>query len=169
MTGRPTHGERPRTRQALRPPGAELKASEARSKPSQDARPANRFPLRVFTEPLPLFLGLCSTPLPISWQVSADGAGNLCPAISEKTMTGDGGARPEAPPTEITSASRSSKPQRIPALMAEAWTTGGPRAGQLLPDFVLRSGRPGISYGKPAEQPSATFPRSPRIILLCKT
>lgn len=46
------------------------------------------FRLRVFAEPPPLFLGLRGTPLSISWRVPAGRTGNLCPVISQKTMTG---------------------------------------------------------------------------------
>lgn len=46
------------------------------------------FRLRVFAEPPPLFLGLRGTPISISWRVPAGRAGNLCPVISQKTMTG---------------------------------------------------------------------------------
>lgn len=65
----PTSRQRRRTGRAVHPPRGRLKASEG---PGADPARMRATPsaswLRVFTEPSPQFLGLLSTPLPISWQ-----------------------------------------------------------------------------------------------------
>lgn len=89
MTRRPRRGQRPHAGRAFRPPEAGLQAPKGPgADPARMRATPTAFRLRVFPEPPPLFLGLRDTPLSISWRVPADRAGNLCPVISQKTMTG---------------------------------------------------------------------------------
>lgn len=89
MTRRPRRGQRPHAGWAFRPPGAGLQAPKGPgADPARMRATPTAFRLRVFPEPPPLFLGFRSTPLSISWRVPAGWAGNLCPVISQKTMTG---------------------------------------------------------------------------------